>query len=330
MWKWLLAWFGVTSKAQFMSRRGMPLKRLWWLADAPLFLDEELVASFYDAIVRPEFELHGKTVGTINEATTTLLVGGSAEAELGLPSFLTTILPDAKVKGGGQIERTKADGSQTSSEYDWKIVQTAGRKLEELVAVYVGDKQFHDRLVFMDCPTSDVTTLAGNNLTLSTLAQANDSFPRSLVFLEVQPGAAIIPTMCEFSDGGLEPLYEKLIGKLWKDDENKPKYTDSSRGRTSDERLTYWNAISERYNSRVAMEVLEEAVSEKRKLEWVDFRLRLNTAGETLHLHVCARGRYATGTFGYNFIRRGDRKGVRIVGSLKRGPDLNVLAIFEC
>jgi hypothetical protein len=49
----------------------------------------------------------------------------------------------------------------------------------------------------------------------------------------------------------------------------------------------------------------------------------------TLHLDVSARGDYDTGVFAYNFIRRGERYGLRIVGSLKSKPALNVLAAYE-
>jgi hypothetical protein len=49
------------------------------------------------------------------------------------------------------------------------------------------------------------------------------------------------------------------------------------------------------------------------------------TTGEVLHLHVVAHGDYDTGVFAYNLIRRG----LRIVGSLKSQPALNVLAIYE-
>jgi hypothetical protein len=48
-----------------------------------------------------------------------------------------------------------------------------------------------------------------------------------------------------------------------------------------------------------------------------------------LHLHVVARGDYDTDVFAYNIIRRGERYGLRIVGSLKSQPSLNVLAIYE-
>lgn len=52
-------------------------------------------------------------------------------------------------------------------------------------------------------------------------------------------------------------------------------------------------------------------------------------AGQDLHLHVVARGDYDTGVFAYGIIRRGERFGLRIVGSLKSQPALNVLAIYE-
>ena len=44
---------------------------------------------------------------------------------------------------------------------------------------------------------------------------------------------------------------------------------------------------------------------------------------------VSARSDYDTGIFAYNFIRRGEPYGLRIVGSLKSQPALNVLAVYE-
>ena len=40
------------------------------------------------------------------------------------------------------------------------------------------------------------------------------------------------------------------------------------------------------------------------------------SSGATLHLDLSARGDYDTGIFACNFIRCGDRYGLRIVGSL--------------
>jgi hypothetical protein len=308
------------------NARKLALERLWWLSDAPLFIDEKLVASFYDAVVRPEYELHGKTVGQISESTHSLLVGAGGEGELGLPGFLS-FLGKAKVKA--ETEYTGEKKKEKSDEVEYEAVHTAGRRLEELLAVYVDDSRFHSRLLFLDCPMTGIQTLTGSPVAFEVFARANDSFPRSLVFLEVKPGAAIIPTMCEFSGGGFGELYNDLISKLW--GARPPvKYPTDMSATASPERRQYWKAIGDRLDSHIAMEVLEAATTRDRKIEWVDFRLRLKDDGETLHLHACPRGLYSAGTFGYNFLRRGHRQGVRIVGSLKRGPDLNVLAVFEC
>jgi hypothetical protein len=330
MWRWIrkLLAIGDSQTMPISSIREPALERLWWLADSPLFIDDQLVAGFYDAVVRPEFELQGKTIGEISEKTRSLLIGGAGEAGLGLPSFLSFLGPNVNVEG--RLEHTRERSNQASKEYEWKAVKTAGRSLEELVAVYVADQRYHDRLLFLECPATAIKTLAGGAIEFVDFSEANDSFPRSLVFLEVRPGAAIIPTMCEFSTGGLEPLHENLISRLWPAEAERPTYPRESSPTASDERRAYWKAIDEKYDSRTAMEVLEDAMKDGRRLEWVDFRLPLNSVGDTVHLHICPRGHYSAGTFGYNFIRRGNRKGVRIVGSLKRGPDLNVLAVFEC
>jgi hypothetical protein len=61
---------------------------------------------------------------------------------------------------------------------------------------------------------------------------------------------------------------------------------------------------------------------------WIAYGMILG-GGKTLHLDVSARGDYETGVFAYNFIRRGERYGMRIVGSLKSQPAVNVLAAYE-
>jgi hypothetical protein len=189
------------------------------------------------------------------------------------------------------VENTHDSSQHKSEEYDWKPVRDAGRKLEELVAVYVDNQRYQNRLLFMDCPTSDIRTLTGEQVTFETSSQANNSFPRSLVFVEVKPDAAIIPTMCEFSGGGFAPLYDTLISRLWPAVEGRPQYPHSSATvKASAEKRAYWKTIGDRYDSHVAVEVLESAMAKDSKLDWVDFRLQLNPDGETLHLHACPRG----------------------------------------
>ena len=51
--------------------------------------------------------------------------------------------------------------------------------------------------------------------------------------------------------------------------------------------------------------------------------------GDSLHLHVHSFEKYDTGDLAYNFVKRGFKHGIRIVGTLKSEPDMNVLAIYE-
>lgn len=79
---------------------------------------------------------------------------------------------------------------------------------------------------------------------------------------------------------------------------------------------------------RQVVRVIEEAIGDGGRPRWVDYRMTFAT-GEVLHLHVVAHGNYDTGVFAYNLIRRGERYGLRIAGSLKSQPALNVLAVYE-
>jgi hypothetical protein len=59
-------------------------------------------------------------------------------------------------------------------------------------------------------------------------------------------------------------------------------------------------------------------------IEWIDFRVALDGTGRTVHFHLESRGRYFTGAFAYMVIRRVVGHGLRLVGTLKDGPDVNV------
>lgn len=67
------------------------------------------------------------------------------------------------------------------------------------------------------------------------------------------------------------------------------------------------------------------------KLDWMDFRMAWGTGGfpSPLHLHIVPNGHYPTGFTAHAFIRRAFSNGVRIVGVLKSGGDINVLVIYE-
>src|SRR5262249_55224650 len=92
----------------------------------------------------------------------------------------------------------------------------------------------------------------------------------------------------------------------------------------------YFQGMRQIYDNQIALEVVEDAAKDD-EIAWIDFNISLDVDGtEFLHLHVAARETSDTGVFGYKLVRRGFTHGVRIVGTLKTGPDLNVLAIFEC
>jgi hypothetical protein len=73
---------------------------------------------------------------------------------------------------------------------------------------------------------------------------------------------------------------------------------------------------------------MEEVIGTGGRPRWIAYRMTFSN-GTTLHLDVSARGDYDTGIFACNFIRRSERYGLRIVGSLTSQPALNVLAAYE-
>ncbi len=77
------------------------------------------------------------------------------------------------------------------------------------------------------------------------------------------------------------------------------------------------------------MLAVEAAATQHGRIHWIDYRLPLTKEGDTLHLHICPGGMYDTGNLAYYLIKRGFKHGIRLVGTLKSEPDMNVLAIYE-
>ena len=77
------------------------------------------------------------------------------------------------------------------------------------------------------------------------------------------------------------------------------------------------------------MVAVEESSTKNGRIRWIDYRLPVTQDGDTLHLHVCPGAKYDTGVFAYNLIKRGSKHGLRLIGTLKSEPDMNVLAIYE-
>ncbi|MGA2716134.1 MAG: hypothetical protein ABSG41_23795 [Bryobacteraceae bacterium] len=143
------------------------------------------------------------------------------------------------------------------------------------------------------------------------------------------PPTRIIPTAAEFSNGKIIQIYRHLT---FVENETLPEYPDSrqSPGGLGDARREYWKWFDKNYSATKAMIAVEDAAADNGgRINWIDFRLPISSTGDTLHLHVCPGGKFDTGTFAYNFIKRGHKHGLRLVGTLKSEPDMNVLAIYD-
>ena len=120
--------------------------------------------------------------------------------------------------------------------------------------------------------------------------------PRMLAFIDVPPGTMLLPQAAELDRGRVVTFFDALTTEHWNTDE--------------------------------VVKVVEEAIGDGGRPRWIDYKMTFAT-GDELNLHVMANGDYDSGVFAYKLIRRGWRYGLRIVGSLKSQPALNVLAIYE-
>lgn len=293
---------------------------LLWLGDSPMFIDAHQVQSFYDAVIRPEYERESVVLSQ-SVTTGTQITGG-----LTVGSAFPWVKAQAEISAQRTGERQKGD------QVTLKPVNTAQRQLEHLALYYV-DRYFADdspRVRMVTCrrtadgqPEFDVlpTGRAWDDPELILLS------PRSLVFIDLPEGTCFIPTALETVKGKVLTLYDKLGTAIAADGESAPQYPGSAPDRDR-QRREYWRWFDEHFNDTKAMEVVEDTV-ETDRVEWIDYRVSMGRGKHFLHLHVSARGVYDTGTFAYQLIKRGSKHGLRLVGTLKSEPDMNVLAIFE-
>ncbi|HEY0626131.1 MAG TPA: hypothetical protein VGD10_05300 [Allosphingosinicella sp.] len=299
--------------------------RLSWLLDAPLFIDEPFIERLFDAVVRPEYEVQGRIVGHVSEETRRSLTGVEVGGQGGLKlPFLGSFEASSK----GKHDRERGSAETRSEQLSERAVRTAGRQLEEIAAVYVD--QHPEKIIFLDTSGS-VTDFLGTALTLSDLRQPDEALPRRLVFLDVLPPATFLPMASELQNGTTTLLFQQFIARLWHEGEQRPGYIQD--GAPDEERRQYWSLLQERFDSRIAMEVVEQvgaaADAGSGRISWIDFRLPTGDGGDAVHLHIAPDGRYSTGTFAYNLVRRSHHHGARMIGTLKAGFDLNILAIFD-
>lgn len=283
---------------------------LSWLADAPMFIDKQQIDAFYDAVVGPAF----RTVQV------ELSAGQSKQLEkssaISLSAGLSRLFPWLTMDAGLDIDRTRSKGRQDGQNIVFQPIESAARKLVQLSLHYLLNQPDRVRVL-----------ARGAEIPASADISAS---PRMLTFVDVPAGTRFLPQAAELNDGRVITFFDSLIDKLRQDGGTVPAtYPDSSATEEGKrQRDAHWKWYTDHWNADKAVKVMEEAIGAGGRPRWVDYRMTFET-GEALQLHVVAHGDCDTGVFAYNLIRRGERYGLRMVGSLKSKPALNVLAIYE-
>lgn len=301
---------------------------LSWLADAPMFADEKQIAHFYDAVVQPVARVEKRTVRLSKQLTAALKGTAGIEVEGKLGSWLSDWLLglSGKVKGSVGVDGSGEGTTGEEVEVELFPIETPQRQLVQLTLFYL--TQLETRLFFVRSPDQDDWRQE------SEVSRA----PRMLVFLDfggqISGDEAIgrfraIPTAAEFQDGHIEPFYQELSAPTG---ERPPKYPEDERADAHaliEARKQYWHWFSENVSPNQAMTAVERAASRHGRIRWIDYRVMLDADGNTLHLHCAPDCQYDTGTFAYQLIKRGSKHGLRLVGTMKSEPAINLLAAYE-
>lgn len=320
---------GRSESVNKQSRPELP-RPLFWFADAPLFIDSDQVDRFYDAVVRPQKKEGTTTLETTEENARELKGKLNLEATVTTQNFASLLHPflalvKPSIKGGAEGEAGRQTSSATSQTVELHPVSTPQSQLEALTLFYLAG--FAKRIFFANSSDTDWRD-----------PKSIRDVPRSLVFLDLPsfeqavsigvPTTKLIPMAAEFENGKVVLLYPKLVAS---NGERPPEYQErgTSTESLSADRKKYWQWFDSNYSATRAMIAIEEAASANGKIRWIDYRLPLTIQGDTLHLHICPVGSYDTGSFAYNLVKRGFTHGLRLIGTLKSGPDMNVLAIYE-
>lgn len=286
---------------------------LWlpWLADAPMFIDGKQVADFYDAVLRPSFRT--VQLELAEERLQELQRSLSANVGVGLPVWF----PWLKLDVGGGVSRDETQSGTESQKITMEPIDNPSRQLVELAFHYVQNQPdrvwFHAGNDWKDLPRSDDI--------LKT--------PRMLAFIDFPPNTQFQPMAGELSDGKVRTFFDVLVDKLKRPGEILPvRYPDDPSTDTGKQDLKdYWDWFKKYWNANKAVQVVEEVIGDGGRPRWIDYRVPVGET--TLHLHIVGHGEVDTGVFAYNLVKRGSKHGLRVVGSVKSEPDLNVLAIYE-
>lgn len=298
---------------------------LAWLVDAPLFMDAKYVGAFYDGVVRPETEeLTTRLELSISDSTIkTWAARLGVEASLGkILAKLLPGLPSFKVEGELEKGGEKSHSESQTVVVELQPIKTPHRQLVHLILYYLS---LPDRLRVVQPEDEEHPWLSDEYILES---------PRPLVLLDLPPGTILVPTAAEVASGQVVTFFDQISLAFAKPGkEFPPEYVEPQQGKELSEvhaeNIKYWDWFRRFFAPGKAMRVVEAKVGDRGPIAWIDYRLPIRSDGTTLHLHICGRGEFDTGVFAYNLIKRGYKHGLRVIGTLKTEPDMNVLAVFE-
>ena len=295
--------------------------QLWWLTDVPMFLDERSVDRLHGAIVRPDYVLLQSQETAARSRSETASSELQSTVEGSIPTFLK-LGASAKYSSGAASELSAAQ--QLTKQF----IHTAEQRFQDVVLAY--RKSMPERLLFAAAEGAKLTSHAGTPLTWEEAEALTDHpGPRPLLFFDLPPGSAILPMAGETVEGKTVLLYEWLIDRLTQAGYVIPPFPADDDPESARAKDAHWDALIAHYRNRVALEVIEHGFSSGHRIEWIDYRLKLPSRAKPVHVHFSPGGQVPTGAFAYNFVRRGFKVGLRVIAQLKRGCDMNALALYE-
>lgn len=301
------------------------LGALEWLADAPMFIDAPYVAAFYDAILRPEHETLSIQLSERDLQKLEGQLGITVGAKMQVSNLIKALFPflnaeaSASAEGKAKLEKDKSK----SKTVEFRPISTPQRQLVQL-AIHYAIHQSH-RVAFVNDISSDGKAWRSQDFITRT--------PRGLVFLNLPPKTMLIPLAAEVAEGKVVMIWDQFAERIRGDDTRCPKYAEAKPDvppeETEKNRREFWSWLKRNFDADVAIKTVEDIIADNGRIWWIGYRMLLG-GGATLHLHANGRTEYDTGVFAYRFIKRAFKHGIKIIGTMKSAPDMNVLAIFEC
>jgi len=292
----------------------------YWLHDAPMFIDNSLVSAFYDAVLRP-----GPRTVSVQQADERTLTS-AAKTTYGVKA--AQVLPGLELSFGGEVSDSESVKSGTARTL--APIHNPPRELTSLVIHYL-DKYYEPgadgdaHRIWEQVGPADETWSAPERERIA-------SRPRMLAVLDFPPGTMFVPMAVE-TEKGVTAVYEDLVTKLRERDDGPgtecPPYPDSYLEEDADKRNAYWQWFVESWSANAALDVFECVLKRAgTRPRWVNYRVPVQD-GLTLHLNIVGHGDYDVGIYAYNLIKRGWKHGVRMIGTVRAEPGINVLAIFD-